>query len=97
MSKIVELDSKELHSVSGGDLLGMAAVAGIASSFYGLGRFLSDYQNNACDTWQETGRSSKFSCYAGNALLEGLWHGVGDAFLISQLPRFLERFHIHVD
>jgi|GEM_PF-5694828 lactobin A/cerein 7B family class IIb bacteriocin len=83
MSKIVELSSKELNSVSGGISLLAAQAAAIA--FIGAGKFISDYRNGACDEWEQHGYKSKGLCYAENVAIECFFHGVGHIILHSHL------------
>jgi lactobin A/cerein 7B family class IIb bacteriocin len=84
MNKIVELNSKELNSISGGVSLLVVQVAAIG--FIGVGKFISDYRNGACDDWEKHGFKSKNWCYAENVATECLFHGVGHIIL---------HYHLH--
>lgn len=83
MNNIVELNSKELASVSGGVSLLAAQVAAIV--FIGVGKFVSDYRNGACDEWEQHGYKSKGMCYAENVAIECFFHGVGHILLHHHL------------
>ena len=91
MSTIVELNTRELNNISGG--LPKLIIAGATSIYFGIGRFISDVRNNGCDNWKETGRSSKTMCYLENTVMEGVWHGAGDLYIMDALERYLPHQH----